>query len=339
MLFHRRPISHFIAINAWAVARGGDARLDLRTFQITITANNRHYEFTPQFIVRHDDRIRYRPSFAADVEGFAGWLPYFNRRWDAGVDKLAFKRAADSLGLRTPKHWHSNRPDAPFIIKHATGSFADGLRGPWRTYAEADAAQQLKSGEFYEALVAGSIIKLWAFGPTLVCVERREPPLVVGDGRHTVAELADRHFDLNRPGRRADFERRKNDMRTLLAFQGVDWDFVLPDGGPLCLDFIYGSPLFPSDDQQNRNLVGSIEEATLLTEIEQALPRLHVMLPPQWQAHTLYSVDGVLDQDGRVFWLEMNCNPMVPPDAYGVILDHTFFGPTPQSAVIPLPRT
>ena len=47
-------------------------------------------------------------------------------------------------------------------------------------------------------------------------------------------------------------------------------------------------------------------------------------IPEPIRAHTVYSADAVVDDDGRVWWLEMNCNPMVPPETYAPLLDGMF---------------
>ena len=42
-------------------------------------------------------------------------------------------------------------------------------------------------------------------------------------------------------------------------------------------------------------------------------------------APVLYSVDGVVDEGGAVWWLEMNSNPILPPEGYPLIFE-TLFG-------------
>jgi hypothetical protein len=42
------------------------------------------------------------------------------------------------------------------------------------------------------------------------------------------------------------------------------------------------------------------------------------------EGNAMEITDGVIDPEGRIWWLEMNCNPMVPPDGYAFMLDSLF---------------
>jgi len=60
-------------------------------------------------------------------------------------------------------------------------------------------------------------------------------------------------------------------------------------------------------------------------------------LRQELNAPVLCSLDGVLDADGKIWWLEANSNPMFPPTGYPPMFS-TLFG-TPLSAPEPAPAT
>ena len=45
-----------------------------------------------------------------------------------------------------------------------------------------------------------------------------------------------------------------------------------------------------------------------------------------FNAPVLFAVDGVCDASGRVWWLEMNSNPILPPDGYAPMFNSLFGG-------------
>ena len=42
------------------------------------------------------------------------------------------------------------------------------------------------------------------------------------------------------------------------------------------------------------------------------------------RTHTAFSLDGVVDEEDRIWWLEVNCNPLLHPAVYETMLDALF---------------
>ncbi|MCY1241930.1 hypothetical protein D9M72_548600 [compost metagenome] len=61
---------------------------------------------------------------------------------------------------------------------------------------------------------------------------------------------------------------------------------------------------------------------------------LDAELRNQFGVPVLYVVDGVLDAQDRIWWLEMNSNPVMPPAGYPLMF-RDLFGIDPQHIVSP----
>lgn len=174
-------LRHFTLVVGRLEATG---EFTLGTMNATVRNEHREVRFQAQYLVRKPKgNLTYSPMFTPDVEGFIGWLPYFNRRWEEGFDKLAFKRRCERLGLPVPA-WSADRIEPALgdvVIKAARGSsFGHGVRGPYR--ASDAAAMSLHPGEYAEAFVPGQIGKVWYWGERVVALELSDPAHAVGDG-------------------------------------------------------------------------------------------------------------------------------------------------------------
>jgi D-alanine-D-alanine ligase-like ATP-grasp enzyme len=58
------------------------------------------------------------------------------------------------------------------------------------------------------------------------------------------------------------------------------------------------------------------EPPAWLEQVRRAGRMLHEAIPAEIRAGTVFSVDGILPQDGQVRFLEVNSNPMVHPLVY-----------------------
>ena len=132
-------LNHFRAVKVWAEANGGQANLDLLTFELEVKARNRFYRLYPKFQGRMDGQLVHMELFNEHSRGFIGWLPYKPLRWPLASDKLLFKSALSSLGLLTP-HWWKPETSAPhdYILKKSFGSFGYDIRGPYTAATRTD---------------------------------------------------------------------------------------------------------------------------------------------------------------------------------------------------------
>ena len=95
-------INHVRAIKAWAHAHGGQANLDLLTFELEVKARHRYFVLFPQFLALVNGRLAHVTQLTPDVIGFIGWLPYRAIQWPLSTDKMVFKRCLLQAGLATP---------------------------------------------------------------------------------------------------------------------------------------------------------------------------------------------------------------------------------------------
>ena len=327
MRLHTATLQHLRFISQWAWQRNASASIDAISFQLTVSCAGRAVRLFPRFVLRHQGQLAYTPALRADnVNGFIGWRPYETLQWPLAVDKLAFKAACRLAGLATPDHWtDTEAPDAGFLVKPARGSFGVGVRGPFMRGSPH--TPSLRDGEFCEKYIDGPAIKVWYWGRVPICVEKLDPLQIRGNGHQTVLELTETTFRLASGERRDPFLARKTDLQALLRYQGVEWNTVLAPDQTLTVDFLYGSPLRDLGTE-NTNCLGQLD-SRLNEQIVQAGGSLLNMTPPSAGRHVLHAVDGVIENGKRILWLEMNCNPMVPPDGYATMLDDLFgFAPS-----------
>lgn len=321
MFYHRRLINHFLHINHWIAKNDARADLDMRTFQIKLSAYGKTQLLEPQFLVERGATIAYAPALTPDVNGFIGWLPYRNKQWPLAINKILFKRHIEQDGKKTPQYWlsHESSPEG-VLIKPAVGSFGNGQRGPFRSIDKSMPAHMLRNGEFYEKFRTGSILKVWYWNERPICVEIREPLCVEGDGKRNVMELVNSTYPVGGKAWQR-YQARRNALSALLAYQETSWDTIPPPGVRVMIDYLYGSSLYP-DISGNANRLETIKDSPLERELLECGPIFYRAIPEDIRANTAFAVDGIIDDaSGEVRWLEMNSNPMFPPDAYDKVLD------------------
>jgi len=324
MLFHALTLRHVQHVGDWAWRRNAQASIDLPSFSLTIRCSGQEQRLFARFLIRPQGRLAYATSLLTEGnQGCIGWLPYERRQWPLAVDKLAFKKACVASALQTPPWWTAPAAQATHVlIKPTRGSFGVGVRGPFRQLARADADPIPAEEQFLERYIPGAAIKVWYWERTPICVEVLEPLQVIGDGKQSVEELTSERFPLGVQASREAFESRRQALEALLAYQDVQWATVLQNGRSVVVDFLYGSPLRPTD-HENTNRLATIAEP-MRRELFDAGSKFWQMIPPEQRSGVLYATDGVIDPAGRIWWLEMNCNPMVPPDGYAFMLDSLF---------------
>lgn len=326
MLFHSRPIHHFIYVQEWAQKHQAKVQLDLSNFQLSVMLRNRYYDFFPQFVQRLDGRLSYSKTLNWQSTGFIGWLPYSLKQWPEAVSKLEFKASMQRMGQRIPQYWTAdNGALKNVIIKANRGSFGVGIRGPYQTIGASNPVHQLVEAEFYEQFIVGNIIKAWFWNDSPICLEKRLTPVVEGNGVLTIRQLVIDTFNVKSPERLRAFNAQQGRMLDTLSFQALTWEDILPAGQKAYVDFLYGSCLFPDNDfTENKNLLHQGVDENFERSLKHLGNMLWSIIPKNTRNGVLYAVDGVLDMDGNCWWLEMNCNPMFPPDAYETMLNDLF---------------
>lgn len=321
--FKRDYLQHALAVSQWLAANGAESGIDPSTQALDIRAKGRSVRLIPQFIVEDaQGRLQYTRRMREAMRGFVGWLPYFNKVWPVAQDKLVFKQYAESAGVRTPR-WTVDPAQArgDFIVKARHSTFGRGLRGPF----EGAGSITLVEGEYCEQFIVGKLLKALFWNDELVAVELLDMPTVEGDGRRTLRDLIG--------SRLAPTGRWPEDLEPLAAIQGLALDAVVAPGRVALADYRYVSPLHPQtgrDHDVRSNMVGTPLEAQLLD----AGASCWRAVPAAIREGTAFSIDGVVDAQGDIWFLEANCNPQVHPALYRTMLDATFAASPTAAAVL-----
>ena len=313
--------THLRAFTAAAHKLGAHGEFRLGDMRALLRVGDQQAEFLAQYLVRRPDRtLTYSMQFGDDAEGFIGWLPYFNKRWVEAYDKLAFKHFCTRHGLPVPA-WSEGRiaPElGDFVIKSARGSsFGQRMRGPFAAGEAASPthAHTLAEGEYADRFIPGRIGKAWFWNDQLVTLALREPGSVVGDGHATLAQLVRR-------------QRRSADLTVLTDFfryRGLAWDQVPAADETVTVDYKYGSP-FERYDDASPDRLAELRGTPLVARLSGWAPLFWHCVPQSIREGTLYTVDFIDSDTEGLRLLEMNCNPMVPPEAYERILGAAFSG-------------
>ncbi|WP_137173268.1 cyanophycin synthetase [Massilia sp. HP4] len=130
-------------------------------------------------------------------------------------DKELTKKLLDAAGVPVPQGRSVSDPDdawaaaqeigLPVVIKPKDGNQGKGVTVNVTTREQLDAgfraASEFRDDILVERYLPGHDYRLLVVGDKLVAAARREPPQVIGDGKHTVRELVD---TVNRDPRRGD---------------------------------------------------------------------------------------------------------------------------------------
>lgn len=315
--FKRNYLQHALAMSAWMTAHGVKAAQDPKTLNLEVDHGGKVVKFHPQFDVETPEGQHFVQNIGPSVVGFVGWFPYLPKAWPAAQSKLAFKAVARQVRLRTPA-WSQNASDAKglVLVKRNVSTFGEGQRGPFLMPAGQALAEPIAidAGEYIEQFIVGQLVKAWYWRDQLAVVEVVDMPSVTGDGKKTVSRLYE--DQCQQTGARPS--------APLLKAQGFAEADVLDSGQQVLVDYQYlakTNPALFKDFNCRDRIVGSALEAQLLHA-----GRLAWSSVPEEQRGigAFISLDGVLDAQGRVWFLEMNCNPRLHPAAYAPMLDAIF---------------
>lgn len=323
--------NHFRALQAWAAAREAHLTLDLKTFELEVKYRGRYYPMVPTFQGRVDGREVHSVTMPENLVGFGGWRPYRMVVHPLSTEKRKFKEHLDRVGLATPPSLMDPDPMASipfdFLLKANAGSFGRQILGPFRAglSVESVARQANRPGDeaFVEAFIPGTILKIWFWGAKPFFAHSHGYPTIRGDGESAVDDLLRRK--LRACGLDWDGCDERDVVAGCLRFQGVDRSAVLPRGTEAWIDYRYAQRYEPSKGRQpsTDNALAALTSRTgsQVPEMGRAVAQV---LKDAFPAPILITVDGVLDRDDRIRWLEMNVNSLMPPEGYAVMFDDLF---------------
>lgn len=313
--------SHARCVQAAAAPLGVVVSTQHADFSLRLVGADHAETWRAKFVSRIGSRLMYTDQFLDQTVGFAGWMPHALRQWPIATDKSEFKRHAIACGIPTPAAcFDPARIGGPFIIKQAHSSFGEGIRGPFVRYDPADAEQQLGEAEYYENFILGNIAKAWCWGGECVALQLDRPSTVVGDGRATLRELVEAK-------RNARVDHDWTLIGALARYCGIaSVDDVPAAGKEILVEFRYGSR-YDQAERHNTNALPRYRDTDLGAQLARASEAFaRAISPDRTLTQSLYTLDAIVDASGQAWFLEMNCNPLVHPDAYEAILRERFGG-------------
>jgi hypothetical protein len=317
--FKRNQVQHAMAVSQWMRKHGAKGGLDPLNMVMEISANHRTHRFYPQFTVMTPEGVRYVDQFAPGISGFVGWYPYTRKYWKEAFSKLAFKRYANTVSLRTPA-WSLDNVQlrGAYLIKNDESSFGQGQRGPFMADRTSEVVgidgRTLGAGEFYEQFIVGQLMKAWFWNNKPAAIEVIEMPHIVGDGVSSILEL---YRVLTKSVDRPLSEH-------LLTVQGVMASQVIPTGKKVIVEYQHAaetSPVHYADYNCLNRVRGTAFEKQLIQGVDLCLATIP---SEERQGGVLMTLDGVIDREGKVWFLEMNSNPQLHPAFYDTLLDDLF---------------
>lgn len=321
--YKQNLLNHFKCVQSALERFGAEASVNARDFVLEVRAPGRTYSLCPQFLKLREDAREYTPHFEPDVHAFAGWYPYFNRRWELSDEKLKFKAYAAANGLATPEHSTDPSADmADVVVKKNVSSFSEGVYGPFR-HAR---IRPLEPGEYYERFVRGRSAKIYYVEDRPICLELESPATVVGDGRRTIRQLLATRCRIKQQA----IELKK--QARYVRFLGKSLDDVLEPGAAQEVDFRYGSIFNLPADMETVDLTKNMIEE-LAPQLAATGERLWAGIPAELRRTTLYTVDAILDADRKLWLVEMNSNPYLHPWLYPAMFDALF-----RAEAVPQPK-
>ncbi|TCS37738.1 hypothetical protein EDC30_10330 [Paucimonas lemoignei] len=303
-------MNHFKCMSQAVKAQDATCTLDMDNFHLTIAREGQRATFEPQFFVRNERGLVFTPEFGDDVINFVGWLPYFNKRWPLGYDKLEFKKWAVKNGHRTPPYWQIvDAPIRDVLRKKSKSSIGRGISGPYKVIEPGSQEALLSEGDYFESFTFGRICKVWYWNGKVVAAEVRKAPTVEGDGIRNIKQLVSDRTD--------PFGREINwhAVQSTLHYQGFSPAYIPQLGEKIVVDYQYASRL-TNLTFNNDNLVLAGLAPQYAEQMARMGEDLWTQLPQEIRQNTLFSVDGMVDDDDQIWWVEANCNPLVHPDAY-----------------------
>lgn len=306
-------LNHLQPIRTWARLAKVMLQMDPTTFSLRLRGNDTSLTLIPKFMVKSPSGlVAYTTDFTERCR-FVGWLPYQLKHWSIGSDKTAFKQHCHATGLRTPCEWSEGEPPAEsFIVKPRKGSWGNGILGPFHAADLHQRRASLAPEVYLEEFILGSPTKIWYWNEEPVAIETITLPTIYADGRRSLSDIA------GQPRGNFDTAHDLSSAAEILAWQGLDAQSIPAAGTEVVLGFLYASP-FDRVEVLDRDSLSS-QSAEFVDELRNIGKALVTGIPEELRANTLYTVDGVIDKQGALSLLEMNCHPVVHPKTYPAML-------------------
>ena len=320
--------NHFSALQKWITETGAAVTLNMQDLTMEVKHRGRYFRMYPMFQAQMDDgspmHVR---ALTPQVTGFGGWRPYQTFTHPHSTDKKLFKQHLSDTGIPTPARWDDigTPPDQDYVLKARQGSFGLTVFGPYRanTPPAMSESERVRSGPaFAEQFVQGRSVKVWYWGARPFFAHVQGRPVIVGDGRSTAGELLQARVAQcvgTEAATQLPFAVQ------CLAYQQVGLDDVLAAGAERWIDYRFGQQ-YPTTGGRVAESDNQLDELLRLTgpqlgAMGNALARLLQQTVP---VPVMLTADGVLDDAGTLWWLEMNTNSLLPPEGYAAMFGDLF---------------
>lgn len=291
-MFVRNAGNHLSAIQKAALSLDAKAVLDVTVMIVELSSHS---------------KVQLLPRYTID-SSFTGWAPI--PPMIQLTTKLEFKAWAESKNIRVPETGTLQNA----LVKPNRGSYGEGIRGPFK---QIDTAT-LNTGEFTEQFVDGSCFKCWFFGAVPVALEKPNRSRVFGNGRNTIRELIQSYYPYVQE---TSYVTR---LKPYLEYQNLNLDSVLAEGQFAYVAYAYLTRFRHASAQNENQLASNTEMLGVLNNVGAELVNDFSSLK-----QSLYTVDGMVSDDGTVYFLEFNSNPEVHPDSYQTMIA-SLLGPKPN---------
>ena len=322
------------------------ATLDLTTSIVKLSYPNTNLAnaLIPMFSKLNADKNRYYDGlFEQESDRFAGWKPYLPSPIETFKDKVLFKKRLLQAGCLVPDYSESAKLSlSDVIIKTRTSSFSRGIKGPFRDTSQL--TLNTDYGEYFEQFIPGEIAKVWYINAKPICIELSSMPSVTGDGKQTIRELIiallqskmvknieglllqqvlqTRNFFDDKP----EYQQARltlSHLQQALEFYELELDHVLEPKRKQLIEFRYLHPFVHDNTTYWLNHCGRdfSQHQKQLTHIGKVI---ETMLRETGCDLLFYTIDGIVDDQGRLWILEANSNPMMHPFVYQDMVRYLF---------------
>jgi D-alanine-D-alanine ligase-like ATP-grasp enzyme len=113
-------------------------------------------------------------------------------------------------------------------------------------------------------------------------------------------------------------------VQACLAFQGLALDAIPPRDATPFMDFRYGRRYAAQPARLASDDALPALPAAVRAQVDAFGARAAELRRQELTAPVLFAADAMLDEEGRLWWLELNANPAVPPEAYPPMLADLF---------------
>jgi len=184
----------------------------------------------------------------------------------------------------------------------------------------------IAADEYFDEYIFGRSTKIWYWGAQATAMESLDPPFIIADGIHSLKEIAD--------SRRGSFDKSYSldSSASMLAWQGWSAASIPPKDERIYLDYKH-STAYDRPTLQMRNDLPDQSEA-IQAELQRIGGILISAVPESIRHLCMFTLDAIIDDQDRLWLLEMNSHPMVHASVYPAMLNEMFHQKTNTSSLI-----